>query len=72
MGTIFVCLDQHPLMGGADCSSGLFDRRIVFSSDIIVNHCRDFGPLGHTLLRTVIFSRQTCVSSHNYVSVFNS
>ena len=49
-----------------------FDRRIVFSSDIIVNHHRDFGPLGRTLLRTVIFPRHTCVSSHNYVSVFNS
>ena len=39
-------------------------RRIVFSSDIIVNHQRALEPLGRTLLRTVIFSGQVCGSSH--------
>ena len=29
-----------------------------------MNHHRDLGPLGRTLLWTMIFSGQTCVSSH--------
>ena len=48
----------------ADCFPTLFIKRIVFSSDIIVNHQRDLEPLGRTLLWTVIFSGQDYGSSH--------
>ena len=52
-GTVFECLDQHTLTGGANYFPRILQLGgFVFLSDMIVNHHRDLEPLGRTLLWT--------------------